>query len=369
MDYEKKYKEALERARQIQNTPYTAHWDVMKEVVEDIFPELKESEDEKIRKELIQFFSDKDEEDYEGLHPRAQIVAWLENQGQVKESIISQHENKICKESDDSLTSENERIRKAMIDFFKHEREEGVTVLHYGANIECMIAWLEKQGEQPKNNDVCNNCDQQGSCVSPCPMKLVEKQGEQKLAEWTAEDEEELKIALNTLEEAGQYSSAKWLKNVCLVPQTIQNPAWSEEDKNVVNLILSIVSDFKNSFSGHVGAAVEDDIKKIDKWLKSLKDRVRPKQEWSEEDKNMLQYAIEHFERQKRNYTEGGNGKKAMQEFIDWLKSLKNRYAWKPSEEQIEAVRIAAEIGTANNSWAMGILESMYQQLKKLREE
>jgi len=40
-----------------------------------------------------------------------------------------------------------EEVRKAMIDFFKHEREEGVVVSHYGVNIERMIAWLEKQGE------------------------------------------------------------------------------------------------------------------------------------------------------------------------------------------------------------------------------
>ena len=46
------------------------------------------------------------------------------------------------------IESEDERIRKAMIDFFKHEREEGITVLHYGVNIESMIAWLEKRAEK-----------------------------------------------------------------------------------------------------------------------------------------------------------------------------------------------------------------------------
>ena len=34
-----------------------------------------------------------------------------------------------------------EEVRKAMIDFFKHEREEGVTTYHYGVNIERMIAF------------------------------------------------------------------------------------------------------------------------------------------------------------------------------------------------------------------------------------
>lgn len=44
MDYEKKYKEALARAREIH---------VSKDELEYLFPELKESEDEKIRKDLI----------------------------------------------------------------------------------------------------------------------------------------------------------------------------------------------------------------------------------------------------------------------------------------------------------------------------
>ena len=42
----------------------------------------------------------------------------------------------------------DEEVRKAMIDFFKHEREEGIAVLHYGVDIERMIAWLERKGEQ-----------------------------------------------------------------------------------------------------------------------------------------------------------------------------------------------------------------------------
>jgi len=48
--------------------------------------------------------------------------------------------------------------------------------------------------------------------------------------EWTMQDEEELQIALDTLIKAGQHSSAKWLKNVCLVPQNKWKP--SDEHKS-----------------------------------------------------------------------------------------------------------------------------------------
>ena len=51
MDYEKEYKAALERCREFYAKLGNKQ---LKEEVENIFPELKESEDEKIRKELIQ---------------------------------------------------------------------------------------------------------------------------------------------------------------------------------------------------------------------------------------------------------------------------------------------------------------------------
>lgn len=46
---------------------------------------------------------------------------------------------------------------------------------------------------------------------------------------------------------------------------------------------------------------------------------------WSEDDEEMFKYAIGHFEIQKRNSIEGGLRKVSMQEFIDWIKSLKDR--------------------------------------------
>ena len=185
--------------------------------------------------------------------------------------------------------SEDERTRKALIKLVKKAGEGYENVID-GVSIENAISWLEKQGEQPKKNDVCNNCDQQGSCVSPCPMKLVEKQGEQKLAEWTAEDEEELKIALNTLEEAGQYSSAKWLKNVCLVPQTMQKPtAWSEEDEE----LLRDVSDtyFYND-EDYPEETYKRMLKKVLDWMNKRAKFLRPQSHWKPSEEH---YELEEF--------------------------------------------------------------------------
>ena len=84
MDYEKAYKEALERARDY----YKANIKLGKAdenlVLEDIFPELKESEDEKIREQIISFI----EEYGNPAHCEWQKdwIAWLENNVKERET-------------------------------------------------------------------------------------------------------------------------------------------------------------------------------------------------------------------------------------------------------------------------------------------
>ena len=77
MDYEKAYKEALERAREFQKSKDG----LCVLTAESIFPELKESEDEKIRKALVGFH--KSTIDVDGIKGE-EIVAWLEKQGEKK---------------------------------------------------------------------------------------------------------------------------------------------------------------------------------------------------------------------------------------------------------------------------------------------
>ena len=78
MNYEQKYKEALERAK----TKLT------NEVAADIFPELKESEDERIRAKLIEFFAGyTTDEEWWGSVTEKDILAWLEKQGEQKATV------------------------------------------------------------------------------------------------------------------------------------------------------------------------------------------------------------------------------------------------------------------------------------------
>lgn len=116
----KAYDKALDRAKEWLNIkePFS---DTCTCVVESIFPELKESEDERIRKELIEHIKANKEVSFVlfNMFSPDDVIAWLEKQGQVKESAISQHENQTCKENDDSLTrckSVHEATNEEMVD-------------------------------------------------------------------------------------------------------------------------------------------------------------------------------------------------------------------------------------------------------------
>jgi hypothetical protein len=82
MDYKKKYENALEWARQVIN----GECGFIRKEVEEVFPELKESENERIRKGMLQGFKDYGEPEYvwfEGVKVK-ECIAWLEGQGKQK---------------------------------------------------------------------------------------------------------------------------------------------------------------------------------------------------------------------------------------------------------------------------------------------
>ena len=85
VNYKKKYEEALEWVRELYPTMVSC---ADKEAALRHFPELAESDDERIRKELVQFFKEKDEEDFEEWVPKAKVLAWFEKQGEHEPVVI-----------------------------------------------------------------------------------------------------------------------------------------------------------------------------------------------------------------------------------------------------------------------------------------
>lgn len=86
MDYEKKYKEALERAKVIYQGSYKPDTAAtIAETLQNVFPELCESEDERISKEIIKYLEQTVPHNHrDEVLKSKEWTAWLEKQGEQK---------------------------------------------------------------------------------------------------------------------------------------------------------------------------------------------------------------------------------------------------------------------------------------------
>lgn len=87
----KRYDEALEKAEKWHNAPNVDKIPTFgNRIIEDIFPELYESEDERIKNEIIDYISTADDK---VLIPYESWIAWLEKQGEQKSMKVYRVEN------------------------------------------------------------------------------------------------------------------------------------------------------------------------------------------------------------------------------------------------------------------------------------
>jgi hypothetical protein len=110
---------------------------------------------------------------------------------------------------------------------------------------------------------------------------------------------------------------------------------------------------------------VPEKIDKIRTWLKSLKDRVQPKVEWSEEDEEMLNLIIA------RLHSHPNVDLEEYSKEYDWLnynpKSLRPQKQWKPSEELITYLYEAIDIIEEQEKYSIvTALRELLEQLKQL---
>lgn len=288
-----RYNEALERAKGvIEQNPLMEY---LKKGIEYILPELKESEDERVRKEVKSLFLGW----INGSNPPLlaeecnRWIAWLEKQGE-----HANFRNKI--QIGDKVT----------------RNEDGVLVNL--SQLNRVAKKNEKQEEQKPNP--CDGCINRKGCIN-C--------------------------------ENGELREIE------------QNPAWSEEDNKLLELTFSNLIEIKNRFGagyGKVGECID--------WLTSLKDRVQLKQEWSEEDEDAIGMAIialdDMYNPDEPNDTYAGHSM-PFDKAAERLKSLRERYAWKPSDEQIIALKQAK--ADACGKPYFNALCSLYIKLKGHRKK
>jgi len=169
MTYEEKYKEALERARKLHCEP-TGRTERI--VCEQIFPELAESEDERIRKWCISHFEaairvpQNNAEYQEYLNNK--VIPWLEKQ----KEFVSADFDDVWETADcDELTAPLEKYSKDAIKEMCHAwYDKGIELERRN--------WLEKQGQTFTKKDV-DDAWVEGVCYA---RRELEKQDLQNLA-------------------------------------------------------------------------------------------------------------------------------------------------------------------------------------------
>lgn len=101
-----------------------------------------------------------------------------------------------------------------------------------------------------------------------------------------------------------------------------EKSAWSEEDERILNKIQDHLREFYVDKKGYPYVAEPDSPEMMENnWLKCIKNRVQPKQEWSEEDEHRVGDTIYFLETAKKHYASDVE----LNACIDWLKSLKDR--------------------------------------------
>jgi hypothetical protein len=320
-----------------------------KEALETLIPELKESEDETVRKALIDLVSTVGEYYLPKLEVRNKMLAYLEKQ---KESL---HIPESCKENADSFISEDERIRK----WIKKEIEDKYVVEGIVNNklADEAFGWLEKQKylyETTKDRFYREGFEE---------GQLYEKQKEQKHPNGCFTCDEYKK----GYEEGRRNGfTAGYNKAIKEVEQNVeQKPAeWSDADNIGWDEAFSCVTRAERA------AKSEEELQNAvtaEKWLKEIKFKYyvhpQPKQEWSENDKQWLSqvyFAIDHS-----IYSE--DERQAMKKYIDFLRSQSKPAEFNDNDDQV--IGFIFDLLNAlvwRKDWAMS-KEECLERLKSLR--
>ena len=266
MDYEKKYKEALERARIYRDNAKAVEEYSAVARYENIFPELRENEDEKIRKEIIEYLTVTREKDLVGHPERQRWITYLEKKKEQKPKNILT--------DDDSLQT---AYLKGQTDVIEDPKAYGLQKEQNPAE------WSEE--DKDYYDTIVRKLEVIGddSGLSSNQIKFLREHCPLHRSEWSEEDETIIEGACSALEIHGHTKLASMLKS--LRPQPKQE--WGKDDKEMLDAMIDIVS---GSFYEPLCPR-----KEMLAWLKSLRPSWKP----SEEQIGALNYAYcELFKRE-----------------------------------------------------------------------
>ena len=395
----KRYDEALERAKEINNEQHAQPFNVMTRV----FPELKEKEsddDERIRKDIISHFTKRIEgSSFDEVREKYKIwIAWLEKQVPT------------CLSHDDEI------MIRQLTEYFttgKGLQNTNDTVVEWLTDVKIK---LEKQGEQEyidPDTLVQQRVDALTNKVEP----------KFKVGDILVSDEEDRRhiykvdaitnydtYLLLDLEDGYTRNEPTYTSDLAMYLWTIQDA----KDGDVIYLPNGNNEYYFFIFKGIENAAVKsfahfyqyndgtsevegtiDNLSSVNdvfqpatkeqrdllfskmkeagyEWDAEKKELKKIKQEWSDEDEEIivcLNNCLDELNEENGwCYVYVNNKNVELNKVRNWLKSIKDKYTWKPSEEQITWLYRAAD-DASENSRMKQILNELLSDLKKLKEE
>ena len=240
------------------------------------------------------------------------------------------------------LESEDERIRRQLVDFLEHLYASGKdTSFDNWSKADCSgwIAWLEKQkinteGDFGRGYDCGYEC-----CLNSHGAEWFEKQKEPK-QEWSEADEKMRNRIIghlsgffypNSLYGEDAEECINWLKSLRHLPNwkptgpekgALQTAIYVLTEENYPKAAEHL-RDILNAFEQMSAYNVGDKISWKGKEYTIDACYPQPKQEWNEEDRRIadrIQMILEFYD---RNYPGGGDIESEVPKYIDWLKSLR----------------------------------------------
>ena len=336
-----------------------------RETIEYIFPELKESENEKIREELLNAFQESEDSIHIVLtpHRRESFIAWLKKQGEQKPDdannrFIRMRETKpkdISEFLDRLTTVEQEFLWEHIAKIRELDKEEQKPADKFEPKFHEGDWVVSPNGVYWHIDKISNN-----------RYEVTSNTGES--SNWNLDTNIYHKFTIQDAKDGDVlYSpclSLLWIfKSIdtvyCGCNLNYNDGAFCGEGyiERPTDAILATKEQRDTLEKAMADAGWKFDFEK-----KELK-KIEQKTAWSDGDDYNLQCMIAKVTSDIQKGNVGRNN-----ELIEWLKSLKDRYTWKPSEEQIEILDMVLSNESMDDNVA-NILRKLREQLKKLREE
>jgi len=293
-------------------------------VIDDIVPELKESEDEKMRKGIIR--------NLEYLMDRAEgfvkdelreRIAWLEKQGtQPRYNIGDILCDKLC-----TTLNKEAQPNMEIVDI-----KNGMYICDKGSfpvSQQDEYVLVDKKIDSKLNDDSVSN-ELRAASFAHAKKEILNH---------TFPNNEEFELVY-TFEKGAKWDAA-------------QKPTWSEKYIADVFEKVGLAKIVREQSNDNLTNALQDAMIELSKVTLQPNPTA-----WSEEDEEILRTII----------SDGIRGAEFDMLQIDWLKSIKNRYAWKPSDEQMKVLEAMLTVSPQSPTMTSTLIE-LYEDLKKLRVE